>query len=75
LCDGCGICEGQCEYKAIEIVNVQGKEDEKIAVINEGLCKGCGCCVAACPSAAMEQRGFKTEQMIAMIDAALEEGD
>jgi heterodisulfide reductase subunit A len=75
LCDGCGICEGQCEYKAIEIVNVPGKEDEKIAVINEGLCKGCGCCVAACPSAAMEQRGFKTEQMIAMIDAALEGGD
>jgi heterodisulfide reductase subunit A len=75
LCDGCGICESQCEYKAIEIVDVQGKEDEKIAVINEGLCKGCGCCVAACPSAAMEQRGFKTEQMIAMIDAALEGGD
>jgi len=75
LCDGCGICEGQCEYKAIEIQDVQGKEGEKIAVVNEGLCKGCGCCVAACPSGAMEQRGFKTNQMIAMIDAALEGGD
>jgi len=75
LCDGCGICEGMCEYKAIEIVDVQGKLGEKRAVVNEGLCKGCGCCVAACPSGAMEQRGFKTEQMIAMIDAALQEGD
>jgi len=75
LCDGCGICEGMCEYKAIEIVDVQDKLGEKRAVVNEGLCKGCGCCVAACPSGAMEQRGFKTEQMIAMIDAALQEGD
>jgi heterodisulfide reductase subunit A len=75
LCDGCGICEGVCEYKAIEIHEVEGKEDENIAVVNEGLCKGCGCCVAACPSGAMEQRGFKTDQMIAMIDAALQGGD
>lgn len=74
LCDGCGICEPVCEYKAIEIVTVEGT-DRKKAVINEGLCKGCGCCVAACPSGAMEQKGFKTEQMIAVIDAALEGGD
>jgi len=74
LCDGCGICEPVCEYKAIEIVTVEGT-DRKKAVINEGLCKGCGCCVAACPSGAMEQKGFKTEQMIAIIDAALEGGD
>jgi heterodisulfide reductase subunit A-like polyferredoxin len=30
--------------------------------------------VAACPSAAMEQKGFKDQQMYAMIDAALQEG-
>jgi heterodisulfide reductase subunit A2 len=75
LCDGCGICESVCEYKAIEIVTVEGTFDQKRAMVNEGLCKGCGCCVAACPSGAMEQKGFKTDQMIAMIDAALQEVD
>ncbi|MGD8785889.1 MAG: 4Fe-4S dicluster domain-containing protein, partial [Phycisphaerales bacterium] len=72
LCDGCGICVPVCEYNALEIVDRQGgKEEEKIVRINEAMCKGCGGCVAACPSGAMEQKGFKNEQMLAMIKAAL----
>ena len=76
LCDGCGICAPICDYKAIEIVDDikdNGKKGKKIAKINEGLCKGCGACVGACPSGAMEQKGFKNVQLIAMIDSALEE--
>jgi len=72
ICDGCGICVPVCEYNALEIINrIGGKEEEKIVQINEAMCKGCGGCVAACPSGAMEQKGFKNEQMLAMIKAAL----
>jgi heterodisulfide reductase subunit A len=66
ICDGCGICRPICEYNAIEI-----DDEEKLAIINEGLCKGCGACVGACPSGAMEQKGYKDNQLLAMIEAAL----
>ena len=48
------------------------KDPKKLlAVVNEGLCMGFGTCVAACPSGSMEQKGFKNNQIIAQIDAAL----
>ncbi|OQX56677.1 MAG: 4Fe-4S ferredoxin [Candidatus Cloacimonas sp. 4484_209] len=73
ICNGCGICEPICAYEAIEIIkeSMDGTEKSK-AKVNEALCKGCGACVAACPSGAMEQKGFKSEQLLAMIDACLE---
>jgi heterodisulfide reductase subunit A len=73
LCDGCGICVPTCEYKALEIVPDKKDEKKKTLDVNVGLCKGCGACVGACPSGALTQKGFRDEQIVAMIDAALEE--
>jgi heterodisulfide reductase subunit A len=73
LCDGCGICVPTCEYKALEIVANKDDAKKKTLDVNVGLCKGCGACVGACPAAALTQKGFRDEQILAMIDAALEQ--
>ncbi len=66
ICSGCGICEVLCPYGAITV-----DREEKVAKVNEALCKGCGTCCAACPSGAAQQRGFRRDQVSAMIKAAL----
>jgi heterodisulfide reductase subunit A len=67
-CAACGNCIAACPYEAIEITTINGK---KAAKVNETLCKGCGTCVASCPNDAMQQRGFTTNQLSAMIDALI----
>ncbi|NLX47907.1 MAG: 4Fe-4S binding protein, partial [Euryarchaeota archaeon] len=74
ICDGCGICEPICPYKAISMVVDATNPVKRKAFVNEGMCMGCGCCVAACPSGAMEQKGFKNDQILAMVKAVLLEG-
>jgi heterodisulfide reductase subunit A len=67
ICSGCGLCISVCPYSAIDLV--EGK-----AELNEALCKGCGSCAAVCPSGAMEQKGFKNNQLYAMIDVYFDQG-
>ena len=68
ICSGCATCVGLCPYDAIEIEVEKGK---RVAKVNEMLCKGCGSCAASCPSGAMQQNWFKTDQLRAMVSAAL----
>ncbi len=69
-CDGCGVCVGCCDYNAVSLVP---QDDGTVkSYVNPGLCKGCGCCVASCPAGAMEQRGFRSKQIISEIDACLD---
>ena len=70
-CNGCGTCVGCCDYNAISIV-INPETGRPISSVNPGLCKGCGCCVASCPAGAMEQRGFRSKQILAEIDALLD---
>ena len=68
ICCGCAICVSTCPYGAIKI---EVSDDRRVAEVNEMLCKGCGSCSAACPSGASQQNWFKTEQLRAMVSAAL----
>lgn len=67
VCGACEVCVELCPYGAVAIEN-------DMAAVNVALCKGCGTCVGACPSGAMDQQHFKTAQIMAQIEAALEDG-
>jgi len=67
-CAACGNCVLACPYEAVEMTVIDGK---RCAKVNEAQCKGCGACVAACHNDAMQQKGFTTRQLGAMIDALI----
>jgi len=68
-CSGCGTCVSVCPYTAIELI--KEKDGTTHAKVNEALCMGCGACVASCLSGAMQQRGFKDNQLISMVDETI----
>jgi heterodisulfide reductase subunit A len=73
-CDGCAYCIDPCPYSAFTLIEYMYKGDIKKTVQRDGaLCKGCGGCQATCPKKGIFIRGFKLEQLGAMVNAALEE--
>jgi len=68
LCFGCGICVANCPYNAVEL----DEEAAKAKVIS-ALCKGCGVCGATCPKHAISLGHFTDSQVLAQIDAFIEE--
>ena len=70
VCVGCGTCEINCAYNAIEVVPGDGGSD--YAVSNPVLCAGCGKCAAGCPAGAITMKHFSDDQILAQIRAALE---
>ena len=65
-CAECGLCELNCPYNAINLVD-DGAE------VDEILCRGCGSCLANCPSEAITLRYYEEPQYEKQIDAILEE--
>jgi heterodisulfide reductase subunit A len=66
LCMSCLSCFRICPFGSPYI-----DEDGKVSH-NEIKCHGCGLCAGICPAKAFQVNGFRDEQMLAMIDAAVD---
>jgi heterodisulfide reductase subunit A len=72
-CDGCAYCVDPCPYNAITLIEyMKDGAIKKTVEVDESACKGCGVCQATCPKKGIFVRGFKLEQISAMVNAALE---
>jgi heterodisulfide reductase subunit A len=81
LCRACERCAEVCEFGAIEFVELErgaglyarpGEPASRmVAQVNPVLCKGCGACAVVCPTSALQASHFTSEQVTAMIGAAL----
>jgi heterodisulfide reductase subunit A len=70
LCRGCGKCVEACPYGAVELVDLEG--NVTVARVQEALCKGCGSCAVACPTGAASIFHFDDQEVLTMVEAALE---
>jgi heterodisulfide reductase subunit A len=66
-CNNCGLCYKRCPYSAIQL-----SEAEEPSVI-KALCKGCGLCAADCPKECITIVHYSDDQLLAQVEAALEE--
>jgi heterodisulfide reductase subunit A len=72
-CDGCAYCVDPCPFNAITLIEYMKEGAVKKTVeVNEASCKGCGVCMATCPKKGIVVKGFRLDQLNAMIEAALE---
>lgn len=66
-CNRCGLCAKRCPYSAITV-----SENKEPSVI-KALCKGCGLCAADCPTESISIVHFTDRQIMAQVEAALDE--
>ena len=73
-CDGCAYCIDPCPYRAISLVEYMKNGDvKKVVDTDPAKCQGCGVCQATCPKKGIFVRNFRTDQLAAMVEAALAE--
>ena len=68
-CNSCGVCARVCPYGAIK-VDVKAKTGAEVVT---AACAGCGTCAAECRFDAITMQHFTDAQILAQVDAALEE--
>ncbi len=66
-CRGCQQCLDACPYQAITYL-----EDQAVCEVNAAVCKGCGACAVACPTGAASIQHFNDEEVLTMVEAALD---
>jgi heterodisulfide reductase subunit A len=64
FCQGCRLCEKNCDANAITF------SKENTPEIDEVACTGCGACVASCPTGALDLPGYTHNQLAAAVKAA-----
>jgi heterodisulfide reductase subunit A len=69
MCTSCGVCARVCPYGAIT-VDVKSKTGAEVIT---AACAGCGTCAAECKFDAITMQHFTDGQILAQVDAALEE--
>ena len=66
-CSQCSLCYKNCPYSAIQL------DEEKQPSVIKALCKGCGLCAADCPKECISIVHYSDKQLLAQVEAALEE--
>jgi heterodisulfide reductase subunit A len=66
-CNQCNICWERCPSTAIKT------DDDKNPEVLKALCKGCGLCAADCPKECISIVHYSDEQVLAQVEAALED--
>lgn len=66
-CSKCSLCHKNCPYGAIQL------DDSKQPSVIKALCKGCGLCAADCPKECITIVHYSDQQLLAQVEAALEE--
>lgn len=72
LCSGCENCKKACSFNAIEMKEIEDRQQKRkrmVAEVLEGVCSGCGNCTAVCRMSAIDLEGFSNRQIMEEIEA------